>query len=175
MAVTLTVHSCSSDINEKKAPEYHGVDPTAKPVVDEYLRIASHYNIVFNNQVTVGFKTINDEGAVGICNYGKTWREIDVDKEFWDESTDATKYALLFHELTHCYCGRDHDYGKDEEYKTVKELREENSRGEKHEGGGFYTDNCPTSLMYPMVVDDKCMIKHYQAYVLEMLDRCEPF
>lgn len=174
MAVVLVSHSCS-DLHEKKEPEYHGVDPKLQPVVDQYLRISSQNNIVFSNQVTIGLKEINDGGAVGICNYGKKWREIDIDKGFWEQSSDATRYAVLFHELTHCYCGRDHDYGKDKLYKSVEELREETNARKRHEGGGFYEDSCPTSLMYPIVVQDECMIRHYKDYVKEMLDRCEPF
>ena len=173
LAIT-AVRSCSES-HEKTEPEYHGVDPTLQPIVDQYLRISSDNNVVFSNQVTLGLKNINEGGAVGICNYGKNWREIDVDKGYWERSSEVTHYALLFHELTHCYCGRDHDYGEEKMYKTVKELRKENEAGIKHAGGGFYEDNCPTSLMYPIVVDDECMIAHYKEYVKEMFNRCEPF
>lgn len=171
----LTVRQCSDGIREKKEPEYHGVDPEVQPVLDQFLRISSENNIVFNNRVTIGLKNINEGGAVGICNYGKGWREIDVDRSYWESASEATQYALLFHELTHCYCGRDHDFADGKPYKTVKELKEENQNGEKHSGGGFYKDNCPTSLMYPIVVDDECLLLHYDDYKKEMLERCEPF
>lgn len=177
MLTVLASHSCS-DTHQKKAPEFHGVDPQLQKIVDEYLSLSTQNNITFENQVTLGIKTIDIKsapGAVGVCNYGRKWREIEVDKDFWETATKATKYALLFHELTHCYCGRDHDYGDEKPYKSVDELREENDKGIPHEGGGFYDDNCPTSLMYPMVVDDECMKVHYREYFKEMFKRCEPF
>lgn len=175
MFAVLASRSCSSDVHEKKEPEYHGVDPQLQPIVDEYLRLSSENNVVFTNKVTLGMKEIDEGGVVGICNYGKNWREIDVDKGYWDRLPESLQYALLFHELTHCYCGRDHDFAEGKEYKIVKELKEEDAQGIKHQGAGFYKDNCPVSLMYPMVVEPECMNKHYKEYVKEMFDRCEPF
>ena len=174
VTLVATLHSCSEMDVGKKEPEYHGVDPQLKPMVDEYLLLTSRNNIVFNNQVTIGLKDIDDD-AVGICNYGKKWREIDVDRTFWKNASDLSKKAMLFHELTHCYCGREHDFGEDKEYKSVEDLRKENKKGLDHEGGGFFPDNCPTSIMYPMVTYDTCMRYHGEYYMKEMLERCEPF
>ena len=82
-AIVLAVsalHSCSVSQSEGKTePEYKGVDPQLQPLVNEYLLITSKNNVVFNNQVTLGIKDIDDGGAVGLCNYGKKWREIDID------------------------------------------------------------------------------------------------
>jgi hypothetical protein len=170
-----TLCSCCSGPKLKTHPEYKGVDPTLKPYVDEYLGLSTRKNIKFFHDVTVGFKKINYGNVVGICNYGLNWREIDVDSDFWNNATSASKLAMLFHELTHCYCTRGHDYGKNLDYPETEGARIARALQWQQEGGprpGYWDDGCPTSLTYPVVVDDNCLYAHYNQYIDEMFDRC---
>lgn len=156
----------------KKHPEYKGIDPRFESLVKEYKEIAKIQKITFKNEVTIGFKKINEDDIVGLCNYGEDWREIDIDLLYWENTTNTTHLALLFHELTHCYCDRGHDYGKKKEYPTPKEIRE-NEREQIRNLPGYYEDGCPLSLMHPIVVEDECVTRHYDDYIHEMFDRCE--
>jgi hypothetical protein len=168
--------SCSASIPVKIAPEYKGVDPRAQNIVSEYLELSRLNHIIFHNPVTVGFKNIQHGDVVGVCHYGGYFREIDVDINYWNNSTTLSHLALLYHELTHCYCTRDHDYGKEKKYPETEAARIVQAIQWKVNGGerpGHWDDGCPVSLMYPIVVDDDCMQAHYAEYTQEMFDRCE--
>ncbi len=169
--------SCSTG-DHKLRPEYRGIDPRAQGLLDEYMKLSALNNIVFKNKVTIGFKNINNENAVGMCTYGGAWREIDIDITYWNLTSSLPHMALMFHELTHCYCDRDHDYGEGLGYPEKSEERINRAREWLREGGprpGYWADGCPVSLMYPVVADSDCMKAHYQEYIREMFDRCKPF
>lgn len=175
--MALILPSCSQN-KVKLAPEYTGVDPEAKTMVDEYLWLSAQYNITFYNKVTVGFKTIGRGNVVGLCTYGGLFREIDLDTTYWNNSTYGEKVAMFFHELTHCYCGRGHTYGKGEKYPETESGRILRALLWKVEGGprpGYYEDGCPTSIMHPVVVDDDCIRTHYPEYMEEMFKDCKPW
>lgn len=172
----LCLSSCKcSLINVKLAPEYKGVDPAIQPYVNEYKELAKIQGITFKNDVTIGFKKINEGNVVGICTISHSWREIDINEIFWNNSTPVSKLALLWHEFSHCYCGRKHDYSKDKEYSLntgglIDQMLER--LGDK-ENPGFYSDFCPTSVLYPVVLDGQCFLSHYTDYAIEMFQRCE--
>lgn len=177
LAILFLTCSCSMP-KFKTHPEYVGVDPKAQKILNEYMWLSKQHQIEFNNVVTIGFKNIDEGNAVGLCNYGGYFREIDVDINYWNHSTNTTHTALLFHELTHCYCNRDHDYGKRSKYPETelgRKIIEIYRLILKVPKPGFWKDGCPMSLMHPIVVDDGCMINHYDQYVKEMFDRCDPF
>jgi hypothetical protein len=177
MILTASLSSCSG-LPIKTKPDYEGVDPRTQKLVDEYLWLSTQYHIKFYNKVTIGFRNINEGKVVGFCSNGGFFREIDLDINYWNNSTNTTRTALLFHELAHCYCGRDHDYGKDLKYPETEALRRERALQWLIEGGprpGYWDDGCPVSLMYPMVVDNECMRTHYREYTEEMFDRCKPW
>lgn len=164
----------------KLHPDYLGVDLKAQPFVDEYFAISKQYNIEFNNKVTIGFKNINYGNVIGICTIAPHWREIDLDIGYWLHSTNTSHLALVAHELTHCYCGRKHDYGDDKNYpetteKRVNQVEEWFKQKSGKSVPGYMDDGCPLSLMYPEVLDDECTRAHWQAYVQELFDRCKPF
>lgn len=147
-------------------------------IVDEFMWLSAQNNLEFHHSVTIGFKDINDGAVVGLCTYGGYFREIDIDRTYWNHSTNGTKIALLYHELTHCYCNRGHDYGKDLKYPESEAARIARAIQWKLEGGerpGYWDDGCPISLMYPVVVDNQCFRQHYAEYTKEIFDRCRPF
>jgi hypothetical protein len=78
---------------------------------------------------------------------------------------------MIWHELTHCYCDRSHDYGENKPYGNdgVKARKDPTKRD------GFYLDNCPKSIMFPEILNDSCFNSHYNDYTKEMFDRCIPY
>lgn len=175
--LVIMASSCScSGRKIKLVPDYKDVDPRVQKYVDEYMWLSTQNNIQFYNKVTIGFKKIKDGNVIGTCTYGGFFREIDIDIDYWNNSTKAERMALIFHELTHCYCGRGHDYGENLEYPETEMARIARALQWKMRGGprpGYWDDGCPFSLMYPVVVDDDCTLAHYAEYTAEMFDRCE--
>lgn len=173
-----TIH-VSNHLHRRLTPQYHGVDPVLQKYVDDYMNLAKDKNIKFTNSVSVGFMKINAGQVIGVCNYGRTFREIDIDQNFWDEATNTQKEALMRHELSHCYCNRDHDWAEGKTYPEPSHSDRKNDIFNvtlftpNHEG--MYEDNCPLSLMYPILPSDSCVWSHYQDYSNEIFQRCEPY
>lgn len=162
----------------KKDPSYKGINPEFVEIMDLYIELAAKNDVYFSKEVTIGFTDINNGKVVGLCTYGKDFREIDIDRDYWLEATKITRITLLFHEATHCYCGRDHDYGKGDKYLKgfVRYLAELiNWELTRKVPKGYYSDGCPKSIMFPVVLPDGCMYKHYLDYTKEMFARCKPW
>lgn len=170
--------SCSSPNVSKPYPEHRGVDPELEAYVNQFKNLSDQAGVVFNRQVTVGFKKINKDRTVGMCTFGFGWREIDIDRDYWHNlKSNSVRMALIYHELTHCYCTRLHDYAANRLYPTAKEDRVQ-ERLEWIQNGkvdGRFDDGCPTSIMYPIVIEKECFLSHYNHYVIEMFDRCIPY
>jgi hypothetical protein len=147
--------------SRRLVPEYKGIDPEIAPYINNYLDLANFMQIKFKNKVTIGFKDINSNNIIGECNYGFGFREIDIDRTYWARASVISRSTLIFHEASHCYCGRIHDYGKDKEYVNLWE--------------GRFDDFCPKSVMYPTIVSDDCVKYHYLQYIQEIFDRCQPY
>lgn len=187
--ITLTQLATISQISKAKpAPEHKGVDKELLSYVNKYKDLAAKRNIKFTKEVSMGFTDIQakDKGrnVVGLCTYSKDFREIDIDRKYWVKSTKETRRTLVFHEMTHCLCGRPHDYSDGKEYpgpivEAVMSLMRKmwNSPNEPfwHRKPGFYMDGCPLSIMYPIVLDDDCVDDHWDDYQSEMLNRCVPY
>lgn len=161
----------------KHNPEWHGIDERAKPLYDEYIQLAKQNHLSFDHTVNVGFKHIDNGNAIGVCYYFKN-REIDIDIDYWNKNSDTQRKILLFHELTHCHCGRGHDWGKDKNYpetyieKKVQFLRTVFFGTRK---AGYFQDDCPMSLMHPSIVSDFCYYEHGERYLEELFERCDPY
>jgi len=171
-------HLLSHQNRPKKAPEYVGVAPAAKPYYDEYKRLAKNEGITFKHDITIGFKRINMGDAIGLTTYGRNWREIDVDSDYWEDATDESKTMVLYHELTHAFCDRGHDYGDGVPYPVSEEARSDQKKKCRKEScitPGYYKDECPLSLLYPAIFDDYCFLIHRDDYLKEMFQRCIPY
>lgn len=165
-------------LKNKPAPVYKTIDPSLTEIVSDYKKMANKRGIKFTHSVTIGFTDINRDDVVGICNYGKDWREIDLDRDYWKKLTERQQRELAFHELTHCYCLRKHDFDAGMPYAEPKIASV--IRGEKHPpfffiSEGFFVDGCATSIMYPYVLSDKCIESHSNLYKEEMFERCQPY
>lgn len=164
--ITMILFNLHGGLPKRHAPIHKGVPQELQPLVNEYKVLAARRGIYFDRPVTIGFVKIKSEGTIGVTYVGSSFREIDIDSEFWGRASEEGRKALLYHELTHAYCDRDHDYGPMRYYPPPnKILRISN-------GPGYLDDGCPLSVMHPIVLDDWCMSIHYNRYVYEMFDRC---
>lgn len=168
----LILASCCT-INIDTSPKFTGVDPRVKKIYDEYMKLSGYKHIEFSDTVTIGFGNTKIEHAVGLCTTTPLFREITIDEKYWNRIGKLQRVALLYHELTHCYCDRNHDYGKGKPYPAPKDKWYDDDPPAPE--GSMFADGCPITLMYPRVISDDCMKRHYGEYVEEMFDRCEPF
>lgn len=179
LAAIVSLTSCSSLFPDIKfSPQYPGVDPQVQYLVDEYVKLSELNRLIFDKKVTVGFKKINRGNVIGICTFGSNWREIDLDVDFWEYNSDTERLALVFHELTHCYCARAHDWAAGHSYPSTESARIKEAKIWLNDGGprpGYLEDGCPSSLMHPVVVEEECVLTHYDYYISEMFDRCQPY
>lgn len=159
-------------------------DPDIKTITDEFIALGKRNKVTFTNKVSIGFTDLKDykKNVIGLCTYGGDWREIDLDRPYWNRATWLTKIALLYHELAHAYCTRRHDWAKGKKYPDPEtQVMIDLFNPERPPMSllwpppGFYDDGCPTSLMHPTIIDDECTQKHYSEYVKEMFQRCDPF
>lgn len=162
------VHCCSIG---KTAPEHKGVDPQLQRFVQKYKEIAKMQGIAFKHDVSMGFKTINDGATVGLTSYGNGWREVDIDTGYYNHVTELMKETLIFHELTHAYCERGHTYDHGKEWPEYADWHGKVPKEGRYKDGS----ECPVSLMYPVVLDDFCMLTHYTDYMMEMFVDCVPY
>jgi len=147
---------------------YSGTDPEFKDYSETWYFMGKIKGINLKNNVRIGFTNIKDRNVAGYCNYGLFFNEIDIDRAHWKQSNSWEKMNVVFHELTHCGCGRDHGYvvnGEKGEYLDTR----------KHLGSrGFFNDLCPKSLMFPQVLDSSCFQTHFEWYIDEMFEQCKP-
>lgn len=177
----LSLFSCAGPNGRFKVAPIHSMeikDPELKVLVNEFMDITARKNIKFKRKVSIGFADIKDGSTIGTCTYGGTFREIDIDEKFWKESNWINRTSLVFHELAHCYCGRDHDFdsGKmypDSSFKYIFQNLYDTVSPLKLEG--YMEDGCPKSVMHPKLMDEYCFRIHYNEYIDEMLNRCEPY
>lgn len=167
-------------IKERPTFSTHIADPQLRVIIDEYFRLSARNHVAFNGRVSVGFSNIDRGRVIGTCTYRPTFREIDLDKRFWKESTWESKVALLYHELTHCYCERDHDFDDGEKYPndSLEEIIQAIFAKQPFtplKPDGYLEDSCPKSIMHPVIISDECFLTHYDYYTKEMFARCKAF
>lgn len=80
--------------------------------VPYYERFTDVYNV--NTKFVAGWfaDTYTNSGgnAVGICySYTDGSRRIEIDRDYWNASSDLGKEQLMFHELGHCVFNLDHN------------------------------------------------------------------
>lgn len=176
--VLSTLVSCATTLATRRIkPFYDGVDPQAAPYVKEWLDLAQQKGIKFTGTVTVGLRPLEAGRIIGVCNYGFGFNEIDLDTNYWSRSTNLSRMSLVYHELGHCYCDRDHDFGG-KKYPTtdIEQTREIFEIViQKKQLPGYYDDLCPKSLMYPTSISDECVKTHYNEYVDEVFQNCNPW
>lgn len=155
-------------------------DPELRGIVTEYFRLSKRNNITFTSTIHMSIEDIGRDRVIGLCGFGIMYRKIMFDKSYWEESTYLSKVSTVYHEMTHCYCGRTHDFEEGKEYpdmslkSTIKRFFGKYVYSPlKPEG--FMDDGCPSSIMLPYSFSDKCFKDHYDFYTKEMFNRCDPW
>lgn len=167
-AILGVMASCTLTLSEMRLiPKYNGVDPAVATYVSEWMSLAKDRKLTFDREVSIGFMNIDEGATIGITNYGFGFTEIDLDKRAWNSYTKVGRTGLVFHELAHAYCYRDHDFASGTPYP-------ENTMVSNSEKDGFFRDGCSLSLMCPFLMDDNCILAHYNEYVKEIFNRCTP-
>lgn len=177
VALAIGLMSCST-LNFGGTPTKSDfVDPKVQDLVNEYKELAQIMGINFQENVGISFIRMEEPYVIGLCHYAFGYRQIELDGPFFSQADANQRLALVFHELTHCYCTRSHDY-KDGKYPESKAEQEEEWKYRTEHGGdrpGYFPDGCPVSIMAPIVVESYCVQSHYATYVTEMFDRCRAF
>lgn len=166
----------------KEAPEFTKtvVSPEVQVIQNEFFALSAQNDIYFTDNVTIGFAPIERERTIGSCTYGGDWREITLDTPYWTNANWATKVALVYHEMAHCFCTRDHDFDDGEMYpdnslKYILQRLLPKYLFAPMKVPGYMEDYCPKSIMHPIVLSNECFEKHYSHYVKEMFNRCNPW
>lgn len=101
-------------------------DPAFKEYVDLFIddyRKETGKEIYVGN-IPINFRNVKGEGSntIGLCykysGYSETWREIAIDREWWELADKWDKEVLIKHELGHCALNRRHDDHKVGRVKT---------------------------------------------------------
>lgn len=95
--------------------------------------------------------------------------KLEFDPGWWARADKDQRWALTFHEFGHCVCNLDHP--PEAEHEGFFSLLE--SHGVKAGHNPWMADNCPKSLMYPIVLSSRCVKAHREYYIKELFDHCE--
>jgi hypothetical protein len=89
-------------INPELQPYYNHFMMTAKAYCDER-------DLNQPDRIEIDFSSTMDRNILGYCmRYGDLSYFLKIQKQFWDRATDAEKYQLVIHELTHCVMREGH-------------------------------------------------------------------
>lgn len=161
-----------SFFREKPSP----VDSLLQPYLEKFKDMGQKQGLSFKKDIELKFSDIPDKNVIGICHSSPISRSIEISREFYKNASELQRFALLDHELAHGLCGRGHSYGNGIKYtETLKKEPDEPLCKDSKNLEGFYSDGCPTSLMYPFVFSDACIEKHYDEYVVEIYKNCNPW
>lgn len=108
LIVSIVLYSCSegeqvSDVN---------IDPELQPYVDRFLEEAANRGMNIDLEesgLDIFFEEdISTAEYAGVCRFRLGANEIGIDRERWDDSSEARKEWLVYHELGHCVLDRSH-------------------------------------------------------------------
>lgn len=94
----------------------------------------------------------DNKTTIGICYYSNTYtsryNHIEINREFWTDSSYITRKSLIFHELSHCVG-----------------LYFEHSNSNMPDG------ICPISIMDAVMPPEYCLLKNWNFYEQELKER----
>jgi len=141
-------------------------------VDSEFLYFNNKFFLLTNaksiDNLTMGFYPLGEDYN-GVCfTTPDNKKEIVIDPNYWQVSSDLMKEMLIAHELGHCVCNREHT-----SYEDLKWYDHFFSRILSEKINGFLYDGCPDSLMHYSDFPEFCYIKHFMYYWTEMFDACK--
>jgi hypothetical protein len=126
------------------------VDPALEPYLDSFLELLPDNSRLYKGislQFTgdLGPGSSPNTTKIGICYYSSRGKPVIlIDKQDFYSLNEEVKNTLILHELGHCALGRGHT-------------------------NRFLSDNCPISLMNPIVVNKNCWNTHKEYYINELM------
>lgn len=88
-------------------------------------------------------ENIESRGTLGQCkSYSDGSKQVVIDQQFWNRSSDIEREYIVFHELGHCILGRDHDDSKDESGQCISIMQSGDNTC-----NGTYTNQNRNSLL----------------------------
>lgn len=91
---------------------YPNVEETLWPYFATFEREAKTRGLqvdLAEASISASIQEISEQHVAGLCSY-RSYRpnEITIDQSFWTRSSSLFRELIVFHELGHCYLGRDH-------------------------------------------------------------------
>lgn len=113
LTVSTVILSCTKDNVLVETQNYDGlVDERLIPFYLTFEEEAAQRGITIDFNafpVTGSIKSIQEDNIAGTCNYHSYEPNVlTIDLEFWNASSTLRREMVVFHELGHCYLGRDH-------------------------------------------------------------------
>lgn len=107
LLISLFLVGCASNLDPSKTidPRTVSHDPTFNSYVETYIaqKGASLYY-----DIPIAFTNIEGQ-TIGICTrWSNGYRQIEIDKEYWDSASERYRLSLIAHELGHCDLLKDH-------------------------------------------------------------------
>jgi hypothetical protein len=122
-------------------------DPRPSKSDESFTEYVDWFEKRFNTKITdlpITFTDMEDKIAVAACFvYSNNKREIKVDLKYWNTLSHIKRFNLIWHELGHCHLDFEH-----------------------HDG--LLPDNCPESMMNSFVINDACLRKHIEHYIINL-------
>lgn len=151
--ILIGLNACGED--PAKSPLQFKGEPKLIAYAEQFVRDAEERGRDFTGRFDypIGLyfgatKDAKNPNRVGYCNPNGA-RYIVIDETFFDRENDATKEALIYHELGHCVLSRGHTDGCRDADGLVQSVIQV-----YHELLGVWgVESCPfpTSIMYPML------------------------
>ena len=86
------------------------IAPEAKSLYKQYINLvpkSCRDKLLDYNKITIKFEPLGSN-YLGVCKEHFRERIIVLDRPFWDTSDEENRQQLLFHEMAHCFLGKDH-------------------------------------------------------------------
>lgn len=104
----LLIVSCGSSPTPSK--DNNAIEADFKPYYDEFIEDLNIRNrrVSYGN-IAIKFDAMRSPGNVGECHYLYPKHTVKINKKFWDNSSDAIKKIIIYHELGHCMLYKGHN------------------------------------------------------------------
>lgn len=126
-------------------PFKHSIEAELEPYWERFSELTN----ARSKHVAGFFKTL-ESPTVGLCtSYTDGSRKIEIDPQFWQDSTPLGKEELVFHELGHCAL----NLGHNDELIDLKDY-----------------GTIPASIMYPYVFGEASYYEQFRDYYVRELN-----
>ena len=102
-------------IHSSDSRAFSSTDPVFFPYLQEFEAHAATHLGQPNfsvGDVPINFKDPENDAHDGVClSYSNGTYEVWIRKSWWDQTDEAQRHIMIFHELGHCRLGRGHDEG----------------------------------------------------------------